>query len=401
MAHPATPRYTGRIAVPVPPVDPMSYHQYYEFLALDRALTATQLAEVRKISSRASVSATRFAVAYDYGDLKADPDEMLERWFDLHLYRSPNFRRVVVKVPAKCLPSNVAETYGVDEVQLFSGDGDQLTVAWQVEDDSGDWVDDEDAGAEAAELVPVRAALLRGELWPLYLGWLSDQYLPDDRDDDDEDDEEAQPPVPAGLSATDPVCCAFAAFVGVDYDLLAAVAEYSRPATGPEEQGAVVAWLAEQPAAAKDAALATILLGTTGEALPELRQQLARWRTTQVSATQVSPSLASLMQRASALAAERICAESARAARERAAHLAGIASQAKELWTRVLELRESRASSDLQFIVRTLLALRDAADHHGTRAEFDRFLAVYVAPLSPSRALHRRLVADGLLPKGR
>ena len=399
MAHPATPRYTGRVAVLVPPVDPMSYHQYYEFLALDRALTATELAEVRKISSRASVSATRFAVAYDYGNLKADPDDMLERWFDLHLYRSPNLRRLVVKVPAKCLPSDVAETYEVDEVQLFSGDGDQLTVAWQVEDDSGDWVDDEDAGSEAAELVPVRAALLRGDLWPLYLGWLSDQYLPDDRDDDDDD--EAQPPVPAGLSATDPVCRAFAAFVGVDHDLLAAVAEYSRPATGPEEQGAVVAWLAEQPTAAKDAALAQILLGATGEALPELRQQLAHWRRTQVSESPASPSLASLMQRASALAAERICAESARAARERAAYLAGIASQSKELWTRALELRESRASTDLQFIVRTLLALRDAADHHGTRTEFDRFLAVYVAPLSPSRALHRRLVADGLLPKGR
>jgi hypothetical protein len=38
----------------------MSEYQYYEFLAVDRALTKGEIAEVRKMSSRANITATRF-----------------------------------------------------------------------------------------------------------------------------------------------------------------------------------------------------------------------------------------------------------------------------------------------------------------------------------------------------
>ena len=45
----------------------MSEYQCYEFLALDRALTAEQLAELRAISSRAKISARRFWNEYQWG----------------------------------------------------------------------------------------------------------------------------------------------------------------------------------------------------------------------------------------------------------------------------------------------------------------------------------------------
>lgn len=50
----------------------MSEYQYYEFLALDRPLTAEQRAELRSISTRAEITATRFTNEYHWGDLKGD-----------------------------------------------------------------------------------------------------------------------------------------------------------------------------------------------------------------------------------------------------------------------------------------------------------------------------------------
>jgi len=51
----------------------MSEYQYYEFLALDRPLTEKQRAEQRSISTRAEITAMRFANEYQWGDLKGDP----------------------------------------------------------------------------------------------------------------------------------------------------------------------------------------------------------------------------------------------------------------------------------------------------------------------------------------
>ena len=42
----------------------MSEFQYYEFLAVDRPLTAEQMAELRSISSRAEITPTRLTNAY-------------------------------------------------------------------------------------------------------------------------------------------------------------------------------------------------------------------------------------------------------------------------------------------------------------------------------------------------
>ena len=58
----------------------MSEYQYYEFLALDRPLTAKQRAELRSISSRAEITATRFTNEYRWGDLKGDPLQMVKEY---------------------------------------------------------------------------------------------------------------------------------------------------------------------------------------------------------------------------------------------------------------------------------------------------------------------------------
>ena len=53
----------------------MSEYQYYEFLALDKPLTDEQRAELRKLSSRAEITATRFVNEYNYGDFRGNPEK--------------------------------------------------------------------------------------------------------------------------------------------------------------------------------------------------------------------------------------------------------------------------------------------------------------------------------------
>jgi hypothetical protein len=63
----------------------MSEYQYYEFQAIDRPLTPGEMAELRKISSRASITATRFHNVYHLGDFRGDPLKLMEKYFDRRL----------------------------------------------------------------------------------------------------------------------------------------------------------------------------------------------------------------------------------------------------------------------------------------------------------------------------
>lgn len=66
----------------------VSEYQYYEFATVDHALDEHEVADLRAISSRASITPTSFVNTYEWGDLKADPRELVERYFDAFLYLS-------------------------------------------------------------------------------------------------------------------------------------------------------------------------------------------------------------------------------------------------------------------------------------------------------------------------
>jgi hypothetical protein len=55
----------------------VSEYQYYEFLAVDRPLSEAQRAQLRALSTRAEITATRFTNEYQWGDFKGDPRKMM------------------------------------------------------------------------------------------------------------------------------------------------------------------------------------------------------------------------------------------------------------------------------------------------------------------------------------
>lgn len=74
----------------------MSECQYYEFQAIDRPLTKSEMAEVRALSTRATITSTRFQNEYHWGDFTGDPLALIARYYDAHVYDTlaPRWRQV-------------------------------------------------------------------------------------------------------------------------------------------------------------------------------------------------------------------------------------------------------------------------------------------------------------------
>jgi len=66
--------------------DGISEYQYCEFRAIDKPLTPQQQAVLRSCTSRATITATSFINEYHWGNLKGDPLDWMQPYFDAHVY---------------------------------------------------------------------------------------------------------------------------------------------------------------------------------------------------------------------------------------------------------------------------------------------------------------------------
>lgn len=196
----------------------MSEHQVYEFVALDRPLTAKQLVELRAISTRAEITPTRFWNEYHRGGLMADPAQLLLRYFDAHLYHSNwGDRWLMLRLPREgldmkalkaCFPARGPSTLTVS--------GTSVLLDFQVRDEEPP--DEESPPASLAALVPLRTELQRGDLRGAYLAWLGAVQAGGVASSAKE------PCVPEGLGTLSAAQQALVAWLRIDEDLLAAAA---------------------------------------------------------------------------------------------------------------------------------------------------------------------------------
>ncbi|MBI4321456.1 MAG: hypothetical protein HY675_23435 [Chloroflexi bacterium] len=78
----------------------MSEYQYYEFIAIDRRLTQSELAELRQVTSRATISPTRLQNVYNWGNFKGDPQKLMEKYYDVFFYlASWGTHRFMIRLP--------------------------------------------------------------------------------------------------------------------------------------------------------------------------------------------------------------------------------------------------------------------------------------------------------------
>jgi hypothetical protein len=249
----------------------MSEYQYYEFLAVDRPLTTAEQAEVRQLSTRARITATSFINEYHWGDFKGSPDQLLQRYYDAHLYLANwGTHRIMLRLPRTLLDPEIAGRYCVDGQVSISTTRDYVILDLTSEDEAGEWV--EDAEDSLSAIVGARSELAAGDLRPLYLAWLS-SYGVWERDEDafGDEEEEVEPPVPAGLGSLTAPQRALADFLRLDSGLLEVAAEASPGLpTVKDDARALAAHIARLPVSDKDRLLVLVAEDQAARARMEL-----------------------------------------------------------------------------------------------------------------------------------
>ncbi|HTT18133.1 MAG TPA: hypothetical protein VMG82_04265 [Candidatus Sulfotelmatobacter sp.] len=213
----------------------MSEYQYYDFRAIDRPLTKREMAALRSISTRAAISTTSFTNHYEWGDLKANPSKLLEKYFDAFIYfanwgthefyirlpqESVDYKLLKAMIPSQTVRVRRTARFVIVEFGCES--------EWDGEDDGTGWM---------ASLMPLRSDLLRGDLRCLYLGWLRSAQ------DGGLDEDEMEPPVPAGLQELSGSLDALIEFLEINEDLVEVAAQASKPLAAGPRRKEVSAWI--------------------------------------------------------------------------------------------------------------------------------------------------------------
>ncbi len=374
----------------------MSEYQYYEFLALDRPLSPEQRDELRSISSRAEITATRFVNEYQWGDLKGDPVQMVDRYFDAFLYLANwGTRQVMFRLPRGVLDPEAAGQYcGTDTASLIETDSHLiLSLHVDQEEAADDW---DEPGGQLAAMVQARSELAAGDLRLLYLAWLLALQS------DEVDDEETEPPVPAGLGNLSAGLQAIVDFFEIDEDLIA-VAAASSPAS--KEAAGLAEWIAARPAQEKDELL---MRTAAGEGAQVQALLLRRFRAAGGSpsaapgrtAAELWETAADLKDaRMEATEQRRRVEEARRAAAQaaaRAKRLDHLATRTEQAWQKVAEWIGTRRPSDYDLAVSLLRDLQALAERDGYSDAFSQRFGELRARHGRKPTLQERFERAGL-----
>jgi hypothetical protein len=391
----------------------MSEYQYYEFQAIDRPLSQQEMAKLRALSTRATITRYRFVNVYHWGDFGGDPAKLMENYFDAFVYVANwGTYRFMLRLPRRLLALETVEPYFACEWTTARVAGDAVILEFLLADEGYDdekrlgWITDEQAAGWLPGLLPLRAELASGDLRCLYLGWLlcaQGGML---------DDEEIEPPVPPGLGRLSAALRAFAEFFWLDQTLIEIAAERSADldATGaPRDQ--LERWIHELPDSEKDA----LLFRVAAEGDPHLRAELLQQfqRSTAVSGDQtitgsvvgrtVGQLVAAAEHRAEVKrqeSAEREARERARrakeAARARAAYLDDLAPREEEAWRRVEAFIETKRPKEYDQAVALLRDLHDLGVRDGQTGRFGLRLRDLRQRYATRPALLQRLKQAGL-----
>lgn len=352
----------------------MSEYQYYEFQTVDRPLDRDAQRALRAISSRARISATSFTNHYEWGDFKGEPRELMERWFDLHLYLANwGSRRLMMRLPARLLGRTDIKHFirDVDWVEVWhSGDNLIVDMNQSEAEPDDDW---DDRVGRLAELAPLRADVLSGDFRIFYLLWLTavqDELVEDD----------VVEPLP-GIGPLTGALEAFAEFFSIDGDLLEAAADVRAGDMAPSTSDLrdMLETISERD---KTELLLRVAQGDA-HVSAELRHRV---RKTVAGRSMPHRTVRALRARAQEIrdareqaAAKRRDAEQQRQAKEaekaRRARLDALGRRGEGVWREVEDEIERRNASGYDRAASLLSDLRALAAEKGNEGDFKRRLA--------------------------
>jgi hypothetical protein len=384
----------------------MSEYQYYEFAAIDRPLTRAEMAQLRAVSTRAEITPAGFVNHYEWGDLKADPSDWMQRYFDAFVYTANSCScRLSMRVPLSTFPE--LKSFATRHTLTINASDEHWIIDWSLdESESYDRFSMDEGTGWMRRLAPLRDELLRGDLRPLYLGWLAAAG--------ELGENAREPEAPPGLANLSPAQQALVEFIEVDPDMLASAAAGSKRIPGnvednenEEAQSARLdAWLGTWSRAEMASMLKLIAQGQGREAERDIRSRLATWRKAQrPSSASAAPrrkvgQLRELAQSATGVRRQREAEE--RAAREaehrrkREAFLRLLMADVDKRWATIDAQAQRGSASGYEQAVRALTDLAEGYALTSSRKEFDRALRRLLVRHATRGALLRRLTEAGL-----
>jgi len=376
----------------------MSEYQYYEFRAIDRRLTADEMAELRSFSTRARITSTSFVNDYQWGAFKGNEDAWMDKYFDAFLYFANWGTRILkLRLPSNLLDKRTADPYCAGEFVPVRERKGKTILTFASEDDENDEGADE-TGALSA-LIPIRTQLARGDLRSLYIGWLCRAQTGELKDD------EVEPPVPPGLGNLDGSLERLVDFLRVDVDLLEAAAAASPPMTAQTlTRKAIQTWLAGRPRAERDDYLERLIAAEEPALAAELQRQILN---RSVAESRTARTVGALLRAAQDAGDEWRRAEAARAEVEktrreqqmalaRSKYLGDLARKEPAVWKEIDSLIATKQPASYDRAVGLLVDLRDAAAVHGRESSFLARLDVLRTEHARKPSLISKLHSAGL-----
>lgn len=375
----------------------MSEYQYYEFRATDRALTEREMRELRAISTRAAISRTSFSNHYEYGDLKANPRDLLLNYFDASLsFAHWHSTEIAFKYPKGAVDLKTLRRYAVGQSLEVTTNGPYVVLTISVEREDFDGADD--GTGWLSSVLGLRTDIGSGDERPLYLAWLLGVQC------GDVDDETIEPGRPDGLGRISPALAGLVDIMGLERDLLAAAAEGSgRTSVTPRAQD-VDRWLARLDCKEQVALLSRVARGD-GSVGAEIMRRSRRHAGPRLPGAVLRTARA-LRERAESLAEARREADQQREAQTRARHerreqvargryLAGLTKRVPQTWQRIDALIATKRPRDYDAAMTLLADLRDVDEQQGRAVQFAKRVSQLRAAHAAKPSLLARLKKAG------
>lgn len=380
----------------------MSEYQYYEFMAIDRPLTGDEMAELRALSTRAEITPVSFTNVYHWGDFKGDPDKLMQRYFDAHVYVANWMTAIfMVRLPVEVLTRETARALSMPYLLDIRPSGAYWVVKWSLnESENYDRFAVENGYGWMARLAPVRDELLCGDLRSLYIGWLAAVTAGKKEDD------EMEPFAVSGLRNLTAAQQSLAEFLDVDPDLLAGAGTGSPDTPEPEiTPREMDKWIGALPRKDVDSVLKQLLEGRGRQAERSVRNRFAAWRRGLRKGRPDAPGrkVAELRQNAEKsrlIRMERQEQERRRQEKlrreERRAYLKSLAGDFPGSWASVRESVEIGLGRGYDEACRALLDMAEAYELYSSREAFQKELQEFMGGHLRRRTLIQRLVKAGL-----
>lgn len=279
-------------------------------------------------------------------------------------------------------------------------------LGWELhEGDNYERFAEEDGQGWMGRLAPLRDELLRGDMRPLYLGWLAGVSA------GEVDEQAIEPQPPPGLSRLTAAQQALAEFLEIDGDMLAAAGLSDGQGSKPDSESDAEQdlWIAALPAAEKSATLKLLLSGNAQQAERKLKLGFLAWqrkqqpvakpetrRRTVAELRKLAASATEARKRQEAL--QRKKAEAEQQAR-RETYLRTLAADFDRCWQAADKLAERGIASAYDEVRRALVELSEAYVLCTARTAYDRKLVEFMARHGKRGALVRRLADAGIWKK--